>query len=108
MPAVVGIATDKGRGGHEVSSADMASSESTSPSVIADPVFCDEVVEDEVDELVNRDGDLRRIITSRRRLFCLDTGSDVQERHCKGDGMDASLAFCVPARYLGQYCRGVV
>lgn len=88
-----------------MSSADMASSESMSTSVIADPVFCDEVVEDEVDELVNKDGDLRRIITFRRRLFCLDTGSDVQKIHCKGDNMDASLTSRVPARYLGQCCR---
>lgn len=77
--------------------------------MIADPVFCDEVVEDELDELVNRDGDFRRIITFRRKLFCcLGAGSDVQERHCKGDGMEASLASCVPARYLRQYCRGMV
>lgn len=103
------MATDKGRGGYAPSSADMASSESRSPSVIADPVLCDELVEDEVDEPVNRDGDFRRIITFRPRLFCcLGAGTDVQERHCKGDGMEASLAGCVPARYSGQYCRETV
>lgn len=104
----VGMATDRGRGGYEVSSADIASSESASTSVTADPVFCDELFEDEVDEDVNRDGDFRRIITFRRELFCLGAGSDVQERHCKGDCMGASLTYCVPARSLGQNCRGLV
>lgn len=107
-PMLVGMATDNGRGGYDASSADIASSESASTSVIADPVFCDELVEEEVDEVVNRDGDFRRIITFRRRLFGLRAGSDVQERHCKGDCRGASLANCVPAQYLEQYCRGAV